>query len=62
MDIKLRGHKNRKDKAVMVWLKFKTLYDDGIEIDEILNIVKKPDGSKYTRSYFHQALNKLKNI
>lgn len=62
MEVNLQGHKNRTKRAQIVWLKFKELYDQGIAVEEILNKVKKPNGSKYTRSYFYQALAKLKDL
>lgn len=62
MEIKLRGHKNRHEQALKVWLQMKLLYDNGLPVKQILEIVRKPDGTKYRVAYFYQVLDKLAKI
>jgi hypothetical protein len=62
MEIQLQGHKNRTERAKQIWLQFKALLDSGSSVDEVLDKVRKTDGSKFTRSYFYLALKKLKNL
>jgi hypothetical protein len=58
-----QGIENRQKRAESVWLQMWELYTDPInpmKVEEIRNIIKKPDGKKYTRPYIHMAFKKLK--
>lgn len=62
MDIELKGHKRRTERAIKTWLQFKEMYDKGMPVKDIVKTVRKPDGSKYAPQYVYRAFQKLKNI
>lgn len=62
MDIQLKGHKRRRARVINLWLSMKVLYDQNVSISQIIETIRKPDGTKYTRQYIYKIMEKLKEV
>jgi hypothetical protein len=58
----LRGHTLRSRDAIERYRKMKKLYDRNKPLEEILDEIRKPDGSKYSRMTFYKGLRILKTL
>jgi hypothetical protein len=62
-DYQTKGIENRKKRARKVWQKMAALYNrpaNPLTVAEIVRVVKKKNGKPYSRSYFYEAMAKLR--
>lgn len=62
MDIKLKGHINRRQRVFPVWLKMKKYYDEGKSVSWIAFKLRKENGEPYSRQYIYHVFKKLKDL